>query len=192
MEMQGWIIRRCLTFTKNRLVNRPNKPRDPIIAKYLSDIGFNWPDDAPEESEDGESNEGDGEGEGESEDSEEGEDGDGTGLGESGGETGESEAGDFADDPPLEDAASTPQGCGNAGAEPNANMATLDTSSTSPPKPQVASPVGSATSCVVTPEPRTKAPSAVTPENVDIEVPRFTSSCFVSCNYVGSSGAPVA
>ena len=55
--MQGWIIRRCLTFTKNRLANRPHKPRDPIILKYLADIGICWPDDAEEEEEEQEEQE---------------------------------------------------------------------------------------------------------------------------------------
>lgn len=36
---------------RNRLANRPHKPRDPIILKYLADIGICWPDDAEEEEE---------------------------------------------------------------------------------------------------------------------------------------------
>lgn len=36
-----------LTFTKNRLCNRPNRPRDPILRDYMAAIGYTWPDPDP-------------------------------------------------------------------------------------------------------------------------------------------------
>lgn len=36
-----------LTFTKNRLCNRPNRPRDPILRDYMTAIGVTWPEPDP-------------------------------------------------------------------------------------------------------------------------------------------------
>lgn len=44
VETQGWWLRRMLTFTTNRLINRPNRPRCKALAKYCKDIGYEWPD----------------------------------------------------------------------------------------------------------------------------------------------------
>ena len=44
METQGWQLKRLLTFTKNRLANRPNRPRDPILRSYMDAIGITWPE----------------------------------------------------------------------------------------------------------------------------------------------------
>ena len=44
METQGWQLRRCLSFTQNRLVNRPHRPLDPMLRTYLSKLGFEWPE----------------------------------------------------------------------------------------------------------------------------------------------------
>lgn len=46
-ESQGWHLKRLLSFTKNRLANRPNRPRDPLLRGYLASLGFVWPE--PEE-----------------------------------------------------------------------------------------------------------------------------------------------
>lgn len=48
-ETQGWWLRRCLSFIKNRLANRPNRPRDPILRKLLLELGFEWPEPESEE-----------------------------------------------------------------------------------------------------------------------------------------------
>lgn len=40
-----------LSFTNNRLACKPNRPRCRILAKYLSDIGFEWPEIVKEEEE---------------------------------------------------------------------------------------------------------------------------------------------
>lgn len=69
-EKQGWLLKRCLSFTANRLVNRPNPPKDKILRAYLSDLGYHWPEPVHEE-EGGE----DGNGEEEEEEEEEGEEG---------------------------------------------------------------------------------------------------------------------
>lgn len=45
MEAQGWWLKRMLSFTSNRLINRPNRPRDKKLLKYLKDIGYEWPED---------------------------------------------------------------------------------------------------------------------------------------------------
>ena len=47
METQGWWLRRMLSFTNNRLCNRPSPPRCEILKKYLNDIGFTWPEPEP-------------------------------------------------------------------------------------------------------------------------------------------------
>ena len=44
-ETQGWHLKRLLTFTKNRLANRPHRPRDPMLRQLMEDLGFTWPDD---------------------------------------------------------------------------------------------------------------------------------------------------
>lgn len=49
MDEQGWELKRLLTFTKNRLANRPHRPRDEILRSYMKDLGFEWPE--PEGSE---------------------------------------------------------------------------------------------------------------------------------------------
>lgn len=47
-------MKRLLTFTKNRLANRPHRPRDPVLRKYMKDLGFEWPEpEHPEDSETG-------------------------------------------------------------------------------------------------------------------------------------------
>ena len=43
-ERQGWELKRLVSFTKNRLVNRPNRPRDPMIREFLKEIGVEWPE----------------------------------------------------------------------------------------------------------------------------------------------------
>ena len=58
-ETQGWHLKRLLTFTKNRLANRPHKPRDPMLRQLMADLGFTWPDDESA-AEDGESSDDDG------------------------------------------------------------------------------------------------------------------------------------
>ena len=73
MDVQGWQLRRCLSFTQNRLANRPHRPRDPMLRKFLSELGYEWPEadakneeESPEDEEDGEGEDGEGEdGEGE-------------------------------------------------------------------------------------------------------------------------------
>ena len=35
-----------MSFTKNRLCNRPHRPRDPILRDYLTAIGVTWPERA--------------------------------------------------------------------------------------------------------------------------------------------------
>ena len=52
METQAWHLKRLLSFTKNRLANRPHRPRDPVLRDFLCSIGFEWPE--PEQSGDGE------------------------------------------------------------------------------------------------------------------------------------------
>ena len=42
-ETQGWQLKRLLSFTKNRLVNRPNRPRDPQLRELMTAIGVDWP-----------------------------------------------------------------------------------------------------------------------------------------------------
>ena len=42
METQAWHLKRLLSFTKNRLANRPHQPRDPALRDYLASIGFEW------------------------------------------------------------------------------------------------------------------------------------------------------
>ena len=47
-------MKRLLTFAKNRLANRPNRPRDPMLRSFMSDIGVFWPEpdtDAAEQDE---------------------------------------------------------------------------------------------------------------------------------------------
>ena len=46
-----------LSFTSNRLINRPNKPRDGKLLQFLKDIGYEWPQDADEEDTQGDENE---------------------------------------------------------------------------------------------------------------------------------------
>ena len=46
-ETQGWHLKRLLTFTKNRLCNRPHRPRDPLLRDYMTAIGYTWPDPPP-------------------------------------------------------------------------------------------------------------------------------------------------
>eukprot|EP00435_Cladocopium_sp_Y103_P055332 s15_g18.t1 len=67
-EQQGWELKRLVSFTKNRLVNRPNRPRDPELRKFMSSIGVFWPDQETDDEEEGEDSE---EEEGGDEDSEE-------------------------------------------------------------------------------------------------------------------------
>ena len=55
-EQQGWELKRLLSFTKNRLVNRPNRPRDKALRDFMSAIGVEWPEN-DEQSDDGESQE---------------------------------------------------------------------------------------------------------------------------------------
>lgn len=43
-ETQGWHLKRLLTFTKNRLCNRPHRPRDPLLRAYMDSIGVTWPE----------------------------------------------------------------------------------------------------------------------------------------------------
>ena len=43
-ETQGWHLKRLLTFTKNRLCNRPHRPRDPMLRAYMDSIGVTWPE----------------------------------------------------------------------------------------------------------------------------------------------------
>jgi len=45
-ETQGWQLKRLLTFAKNRLANRPNRPRDPMLRSFMSAIGVDWPEQA--------------------------------------------------------------------------------------------------------------------------------------------------
>ena len=45
-ETQAWQLKRLLTFTRNRLASRPNRPRDPILRDYMSSIGVHWPENA--------------------------------------------------------------------------------------------------------------------------------------------------
>eukprot|EP00438_Fugacium_kawagutii_P002191 Skav228825 [mRNA] locus=scaffold359:534558:546440:+ [translate_table: standard] len=47
----GWELRRLLSWTKNRLINRPNRPRDPELRAFLARIGVVFPD-PPEGKED--------------------------------------------------------------------------------------------------------------------------------------------
>ena len=55
-ETQGWQLKRLLTFAKNRLANRPNRPRDPMLRSFMSAIGVFWPEpDTPEQPEGDES-----------------------------------------------------------------------------------------------------------------------------------------
>ena len=44
MEQHGWELKRLLTFTRNRLANRPHRPRDAILRTYMKDLGFEWPE----------------------------------------------------------------------------------------------------------------------------------------------------
>ena len=57
METQAWHLKRLLSFTKNRLANRPHRPRDPALRDFLSSIGFEWPE--PEQSGEGDDSDGD-------------------------------------------------------------------------------------------------------------------------------------
>ena len=41
-----------MSFCKNRLVNRPNRPRDPDILAFLKSIGVEWPESDGSEGED--------------------------------------------------------------------------------------------------------------------------------------------
>ena len=50
-ETQGWQLKRLRTFAKNRLANRPNRPRDPMLRSFMA-IGIDWPEpDTPEQAE---------------------------------------------------------------------------------------------------------------------------------------------
>lgn len=42
-------MKRLLSFTKNRLVNRPNAPRDPVLRAFLAEVGITWPDPETEQ-----------------------------------------------------------------------------------------------------------------------------------------------
>lgn len=53
-ERQGWELKRLVSFCKNRLVNRPNRPRDPMLRSFMGEIGVQW---AESESSDGEDTE---------------------------------------------------------------------------------------------------------------------------------------
>ena len=55
-DKQGWELKRLLSWTKNRLVNRPNRPRDPALRSFMAGIGVEWPDQ--ETDEEGEEEEG--------------------------------------------------------------------------------------------------------------------------------------
>ena len=48
-ETQGWWLRRCLSFTHNRLVSRPNQPKCKTLRKFLEDIGVKWEVEQPEQ-----------------------------------------------------------------------------------------------------------------------------------------------
>ena len=66
------MLKRCLSFTANRLANRPNAPKDALLRKYLADLGFEWPEPEGEEEAEGEGEEEEGEEEeGEEEEAEE-------------------------------------------------------------------------------------------------------------------------
>ena len=47
-DTQGWWLRRCLSFTNNRLVTRPNQPKCKTLRKFLEDIGVKWEVQQPE------------------------------------------------------------------------------------------------------------------------------------------------
>lgn len=54
-ETQGWQLKRLLTFTRNRLACRPNRPRDPMLRDYMSSIGVHWPENAEKHTDESES-----------------------------------------------------------------------------------------------------------------------------------------
>ena len=43
MEMQGWLLRRCLSVV-SRICQRPHRPRDAEIRKICKVAGVTWPD----------------------------------------------------------------------------------------------------------------------------------------------------
>ena len=59
-----------MSFTKNRLVNRPNRPRDPAIRTFLKNIGIEWPEEEVQDEQEEESEEEGGETEDETDDEE--------------------------------------------------------------------------------------------------------------------------
>ena len=63
-----------MSFTKNRLCNRPHRPRDPILRDYLAAIGVTWPAKPSGESEDESQSESTSEDAAEASESEDGED----------------------------------------------------------------------------------------------------------------------
>lgn len=188
--MQGWILRRCLTFTKNRLVNRPNKPRDPILRKFVEDLGYFW-DDADEE--EGEEDEEDGEKDSDVE--EEWEEGDAEhqeGEEEKVGEDDECLV-DAVHDKPVGEEGSDEGALGNVDAKEDHKTATAPVSDPQPasnPKPAQAVPVASPelsaadvhSPAVLTPEPRTACVPEWTPSPVEVPWPQGWFSLDFSIN----------
>ena len=56
-ETQGWQLKRLLSFTKNRIANRPHRPRDPDLREIMDAIGVYWPEPQEPEPEDEEEEE---------------------------------------------------------------------------------------------------------------------------------------
>lgn len=165
-----------LSFTTNRLINRPNPPRCKIIRKYLSDIGYTWPELEVDEAA--------GEEEEDTQEVEMGVEDADDGVGEEG-EGGESGQEEFEEDEVVEERA-----MGGTPADPNTASKSLDSptplsggpelpeqAETTPaqssprlPEAQISTPAATShpPKQMITPEPRGVAPCLQTPPPVSV------------------------
>ena len=56
-ETQGWQLRRLLSFLKNRVANRPHRPRDPELRELMALVGITWEDESDSDSQSSSSDE---------------------------------------------------------------------------------------------------------------------------------------
>ncbi len=166
-ESQGWMLRRMLSFTNNRLINRPNRPRCPTLIRYCREIGFEWPEpEEPEPEQPMTENEED-PNDPDFEDP----------IGE--GEQGESEPeGEFEDDVVCRD---TPEHLSGGNVSEGGTVVGVEVKEKQPSQPKppagpaLQSPASNAMSPEVlkTPEPRTHYPCEMTPEAVEVPSRHF-------------------
>ena len=166
------MLRRMLSFTNNRLINRPNRPRCPTLIRYCKEIGFEWPEpEEPEPEQPQETEENVSEADPDFEPSGEGEQG------------GSEPEGEFEDDT-CED---TPENlCGKASGSGTVVGVEVKEPPPNQPKPPAGpalnSPAPNAMSPVLkTPEPRTHIPCEMTPEAIEVPSRHFILYNFMCC-----------